>query len=577
MAKIVSTNREVADVLREISLFLEAEGVAFKPQAYAWAAEVVEALGEDIGTMYERCGTECLDALPGIGESIAGKIAELVTTGRMAYRDGLRKRHPFDIVGLTRIQEIGAKTALALYRKLGIKSVDDLERAARDGRIRTIPGFGRKREELILKGLGFLRGHAGRFRLHDALPAAEAIVTKLSKVPGVAHCDAAGSIRRRQETIGDIDLLLTSAKPAAAIAAFKALPEIEEIAEEGPTRLAVRYRMGMGGDLRVLRPNEYGSALLYFTGDKRHNILLRERAASMGMKLSEYGLFRGKTRVACETEEDVYARLGLDWIPPELRTASGEIEAAESGSLPDLLPYGSLRGDLQVQTDWSDGSASIAQMAEAGRASGLSYVAITDHTKSLAMANGLSEKRLREQGREIDALNKRIRGFRVLKSAECDVRKDGSLDLSDSALRSLDLVCVAVHTYFGLDENAQTERVIRAMRHPLVSVLLHPTGRIVNAREPYAIDMPRIVRAAKEYRVALEVNGSERLDLRDAHVRMAVDAGAKLVVNSDAHRPEDFANLAYGVATARRGWAERSDVLNARPVGVLLRALRKPR
>lgn len=575
MAQTLSTNRQVADALREISLFLEAEGVAFKPQAYARAAEVIDALGEDIGGMYIRCGTTCLDALPGIGESIAGKIVELVTTGRMAYHDGLRKRYPFDIVGLTRVQEIGPKTALALYRKLGIRTVDELERAAREGRIRTIPKFGRKREELILKGLGFFRAHAGRFRLHDALPVAEAIVAKLSKVPGVTHCDVAGSIRRRQETVGDIDLVLTSSSPAKAIAAFKALPEIEEITKDGPTRLAVRYRTGMNGDLRVLGPSEYGSALLYFTGDKRHNILLRERAAKMGMKLSEYGLFRGRTRVACKTEEDVYARLELDWIPPELRTASGEIEAAETHSLPELLPYGSLRGDLQVQTNWSDGSASVEEMAAAARARGLSYIAITDHTGSIAMANGLSERRLREQGREIDALNKRTRGFRILKSAECDVRKDGSLDLSDPALRSLDLVCVAVHSSFGLGEAAQTERVIRAMRHPLASVLFHPTGRLVNARDPYAIDMPRIIRAAKEYRVALEVNGSHRLDLRDAHVRMAVDAGARLVVNSDAHRPGDFANLALGIATARRGWAKRSDVLNAKPVGAFLRALGK--
>lgn len=575
MTKRAPTNKEIADILREISLFLEAEGVAFKPQAYERAAETVAALDEELSVVYGKCGTKCVDDLPGIGESITEKIVELVTTGRLKYYVALRKKYPIDMLGLTDIQDVGPRTALALYKRLRIRTKADLERAAKAGKIRKLPGFGRKSEEKILKGLGFLRMHVGRFRIHDALPLARAVVTAIKDVPGVTHCDVAGSVRRRQETIGDIDVLVTTSKPKLAIERFKKLPEIDEVLEEGPTKVTVRYRYGMNGDLRVLKPEEYGSALVYFTGDKRHNVAIRERAAKMGMKLSEYGLFKARKRVACRTEKEVYERLRMDWVPPEIRTNAGEIEAAIARGIPKLIEYESLKGDLQVQTDWTDGSAPIEEMARAAKARGLSYIAITDHTKALAMANGLDERRLRAQGREIDRINATLRGFRILKSTECDILKDGSLDLNDAALRTLDLVCVSVHSFFDLDEKEQTERVIRAMRHPLVNVLFHPTGRIVNAREAYKIDIARVIRAAKEYRVALEVNGSHRLDLKDTHVRMAVEAGAKLVVDSDAHAPQEFADLEHGVATARRGWAKAADVLNTRPAAALLRALKK--
>ncbi|NBS41307.1 DNA polymerase/3'-5' exonuclease PolX [bacterium] len=573
MKKHPATNADIGAILREIALFLSVEDVAFKPQAYEHAADTVTALDEELAVTYGRCGTKCIDDLSGIGESIAKKIAELVTTGRLKYYDALKKKYPFDMLGFASIEDVGPKTALALYRHLRVKTLRDLERAAKAGKIRKIAGFGRKREDHILKGLGFLQTHAGRFRLHDALPIAESIVAKLSSIEGVAHCNVAGSVRRRQETIGDIDILVTTSKPKLVIAAFKTLSELQEVVEEGPTKLAVRYRFGINGDLRILKPDEYGSALVYFTGDKRHNVAIRERAIKMGMKLSEYGLFKGTKRVACKTEEDVYAKLKMDWVPPEMRTDTGEVEAAIAHELPDLIPYGSIRGDLQVQTDWTDGSASIEEMARAAKAAGLSYIAITDHTKSLAMANGLDEKRLIAQGKEIDKLNKKLKGFRILKSTECDIKKDGSLDLSDAALKTLDLVCVSVHSFFDLDEKTQTDRVIRAMSHPLVNVLFHPTGRIVNAREPFKLDLPRVIEAAKKYNVALEVNGSHRLDLNDRHVRMAVEAGAKLVIDSDAHRPEEYALLGYGVATARRGWAKKSDVLNAKTAAELLKIL----
>jgi len=569
------SNREISDILREIGLILEAQGVAFKPEAYGRAADTILTLDEDLFSLYTKCGTRCIDDLPGIGESIAKKIKELVTTGRLNYFDELKHDYPMDMLALTSIQNVGPKTAVHLYKELKVKTLKDLERVVKAGKVRKIPGYGRKSEDAMLRGLGFMREHQGRFLLHDALPLAESIVERLKKVDGVTHVDIAGSIRRRKETIGDIDILLTTAKPELAIAAYKTLPEVTQVLEEGPTYVVVRYKFGMNGDLRILKPADYGTALVHYTGSKEHNILIRERARKFGLKLSEYGLFKAGKKIACRDEEAVYRKLNMSWIPPEIREATNEVDLAEKNEIPDLIEDGDLRGDLQVQTHWTDGSHSIEDMAHAAKKRGLSYIAITDHTQTLTMASGLDEKQLRKQGREIDKLNKKLRGFRLLKSTECDILKDGSLDLQDKALATLDLVCVSVHSFFHLSEQEQTERIIRALKHPLVNVLFHPTSRIVNRREPYAVDMPRIIRAAKEYNVALEVNGSDRLDLRDLHIRMAVEAGAKLVIDSDSHSPHEFDFLRYGVMNARRGWAKQSDVLNTKPVGAFLQAIKK--
>ncbi len=579
------TNKEIADILAEIGLFHEAEGVPFKPKAYETAADMIRALDEELASMYGRCGITCIDDLPGIGASIAEKIKELVTTGHLASYEQLKKEYPVDLPGITAIQNIGPKTALALYKKLKIKTVADLERAAKAGTIAGLPGFGKKTQENILQSIAFLQKDTGRFLLHQALPLSLAIVAKLKPLPGVTHCEAAGSIRRRKETIGDIDILITTSKPNLAIEKFKSLPEIERVTEEGPTKIGVRYRAGINGDLRILKPDEYGSALLYFTGSKEHNVNIRELAVKKGWKLSEYGLFsakrgsapggKGNKRIAGKTEEEIYKKFGMEWIPPEIREAHGEIEAAMAGKLPDLIPYGSIKGDLQVQTDWTDGSHSIEDMAAAAKKHGLSYIAVTDHTKSLAMTGGLNEKRLLAQGKEIDRLNKKLSGFRVLKSTECDIKKDGSLDLTDAALKTLDLVCVSVHSHFSMGTAEMTERIIRAMKHPLVHILFHPTGRILKQRDPYRLDLGKVIRAAKQYHVALEVNASERLDLSDLHIRQAIAAGIKLVINSDAHAPEHFKNIDFGVAQARRGWATKADVLNTKPVEAFLKALKK--
>lgn len=569
------TNRKIIDIFREIALYLRAEEIAFKPQAYEVASEGIAGLESELTNLYKQCGITCIDNIPGVGKDLSAKIEELVTTGKLDYYDQLKKKYPFDMLGICRIQDVGPKTVMRLYRALRIKTVADVERAAKQNKIANLPGMGKKSQDKILRSIKYLKGDAGRRIIHDVLPFARNIVEKLKMVPGTTHIDVAGSLRRRKETIGDIDLIATTSKPSELARAFKSLREIDAILEEGPSKLMVRYVNGLQGDLLILKPNEYGAALVHFTGSREHNILLRERAIKKGMKLSEHGLFKGKTRMTSRTEEQLYKHLGLQFIPPEIRVGGDEIEVASKKKIPELLPYGSLKGDLQIQTNWSDGNGSIEEMARAARKYGLSYMAVTDHTKSLTIAHGLDEKRLREQGRAIDKLNKKLRGFTVLKSTECDVFIDGKLDLPDSILETLDIVSISIHSNTSLSKKEMTERIIRAFKHPLVNIFFHPTGRIVGRREGYELEMDRVIRAAREHHVALEVNGSARLDLHEHYIRQAINEGVKLVVNSDAHDPLHFENLEYGIAQARKGWATKTDVLNTKSLKALLTALKK--
>lgn len=569
------TNRHIIDIFREIALYLRAQEVAFKPQAYEIAVEGIAGLESELADMYKECGITCIDDIPGVGKELSAKIEELITTGKLGYFNQLKKKYPFDMLGICKIQDVGPKTVMRLYRSLKTKTVADVERAAKQNKIASLPGMGKKSQDKILRGIEYLKGYAGRRIIHDVLPFARGIVEKLKTTPGTTHIDIAGSLRRRKETIGDIDLIATTSKPFELARRFKALREVDDVLEEGPSKLMVRYVNGLQGDLLILKPDEYGAALVHFTGSREHNILLRERAIKKGMKLSEHGLFRGKTRVTSRTEEQVYKHLGLQFIPPEIRVGNDEIEFAAKNNIPELVPYDSLKGDLQIQTDWSDGTGSIEEMARAAREYGLSYMAVTDHTKSLIVARGLNEKRLREQGREIDRLNKRLHGFTILKSTECDVNKDGSLDLPDSILKTLDIVCVSIHTNTSLPKKEMTERVIRAFKHPLTNIFFHPTGRIVGRRKGYELEMDRIIRAAREYHVALEINGSARLDLHEQYIRQAIAGGVNLVVNSDAHDPSHFENLEHGIAQARKGWATKADVLNTRPLKSFLASLKK--
>lgn len=572
-------NEEVARRLRELALFLEMDGVPYRPRAYEKAALAIEALGRPVAEIDAAQGAKGLDALPAIGQGIARRIEEILRTGTLAELERLRRRRPVDVLGLTAIEGLGPKKLRALHEALGVRSVEELAAACREQRVRALRGFGARTEARLLRGIEALEQGGGRHLLGAVWSLAEAIEARLAALRGVKQVCVAGSFRRRRETVGDLDFLAVAVRPEPVTAAFAGMPEVDLVHARGATGVRVRLRGGIDADLRVVGAESAGAALLYFTGSKAHNVALRRRAQGRGWLLNEYGLFAGKRRLAGADEEGIYERLGLRWVPPELREDRGELEAADTGSLPALLPHGALRGDLQVQTSWSDGAASIEEMVEAARALGLEYLAITDHTRDLAMARGLDEERLRAQAAAIRKLDRRLRGFRVLAGAEVNLREDGGLDVADEALAGLDVVGAAVHSHFDLSREQQTRRVLRALESPHVDVLFHPSARALGRRPPIALDWDAVFAAARRTGTVLEVDGMpDRLDLRDEHVRSALAAGVKLAVDSDAHRPEHLAYAdRFGVATARRGWATAADVVNAWPVERMLGALKGAR
>lgn len=569
-------NAEIADRLREMALFLEMEGVAFKPRAYEKAADAVESCEQPVHELLAEGGEKALDALPSVGKGIAERIAELLEKGRIADLEKLRAATPVDVLALTSVEGLGPRHVRALHDALGVRTLAQLEAACRAGKVRELPHFGARSEEKILRGIALHKAASGRLPIGEVWALAREIEARLASVRGVERAAIAGSLRRRKETIGDLDFLVVSAKPAPVMKAFVSMPEVVQVHAKGGTKAMVRLAIGIDADLRVVETESFGAALAYFTGSKDHNVALRRIAQEDGLKLSEYGLFRGARRIAGRTEEEVYEALGLPWIAPELRENAGEIEAARAGKLPDLISYGALRGDLQVQTDWTDGAASIEEMAAAAKRLGFEYIAITDHTRDLAMAQGSDEKKLREQAAAIRALDAKLRGFRVLSGAEVNIRRDGSLDVADEALAELDVVGAAVHSLFGQERSVATRRVIRAMENPHVDILFHPTGRQLGRREPIDLDIDAVIAAAKRTGTVLEIDGiPDRLDLKDEHVRKAVAAGVRLAIDSDAHHPAHlgFADE-FGVAVARRGWATAKDVVNTLPVRELLAALK---
>lgn len=572
------TNADVARLFREIAFLLDMEGVAFKPRAYEKAAHAIEAMTEPLTDVYRRGGLAALEAIPGVGRSLAEKIAEYLQSGRMSYYEELKAKYPIDLPSLMGIEGVGPKMIRTLYEELGVKTLDDLEQAARQGRIRHLPRFGEKMEQKILKGIEFRRRHGARFLLGEVLPLVDELRQRLAALRDVEIVEIAGSIRRRKETVGDADLLVVSRRPGPVMDFFVAQPEVLHVQTKGETKSSVKLKNGMDVDLRVVERESFGAALQYFTGSKDHNIELRRIAEKKGWKLNEYGLFKGRRRIAGRTEEEIYEALGLSYIPPELRENQGEIEAAREGRLPRLIPYGSLRGDLQVQTNWTDGANTIEEMALEAKRLGLQYIAITDHTRSLAMTGGSDEKKLLRQMREIDRLNEKLDGIRVLKGAEVNIQRDGTLDIRDDVLAQLDVVGVAVHSHFNLSRQEMTERIVRAMRHPYADILFHPTGRVLHKREPYDVDIDEIIRMAKETGTILEIDAyPERLDLKDEHIRRAVQAGVPLVIDSDAHHLNHFRVLDYGIAQARRGWARSEDILNTLPCDDFLARLKRRR
>ncbi len=568
-------NAEVATAFEEMADLLEIEGAnPFRVRAYRFAARTLRDLPAEVGEMVAK--GEDLTSLPGIGDDLAGKIKEILATGTAAALEAQRKRVPATLTELLRIPGLGPKRVKTLAHELKIRSLSELQTAAQAGRVRTLSGFGEKTEQHILDALATRLAEAPRVQRAVAIPYAEALVAYLEQSSGVSRVIAAGSYRRGLETIGDLDILVTAPAGRTVMDRFVAYQEVRDVLAHGATKSSVRLQSGLQVDLRVVPQESYGAALLYFTGSKSHNVVLRQLAQQRGLKLNEYGVFRGDKPVAGETEESVYASLGLPWIPPELREGRGEIDAAKAGRLPHLVDLQDLKGDLHAHTRATDGRNSLPEMAEAARLRGLRYFAITDHSRRLTMAKGLDSTRLLQQMEDIDQLNATLSGVTILKGIEVDILEDGSLDLPDEVLGRLDLVVGAVHSRFNLSNRRQTERIMKAMDHPHFSILAHPSGRLIGRREPYEVDMLGIIRKARERRCFLEINAHpERLDLTDIHCRMAKDEGVLLAVNTDAHSMLDLENARFGVGQARRGWLEKADVLNTRSYAEL-RKLLKP-
>ena len=569
-------NADVAAVLREIALFLQMEDEPFKPRAYEKAAQSLDVADEDCATLYAAGGVKALLGIPGIGKSIAEKIGELLATGTMTYREELYAKTPVDVAALTTVEGIGPKAVRVLWTELGVTDLASLEAAAQAGRIRDLPRFGQKSEEKILRGIAFAKSRSGRFPLGEVLPLIREIEARLAKLRGVERAVIAGSLRRRKEMVGDADLLVIAKNAVPVMEFVRGMPEVARVVAAGESKTSVKLASGLQLDVRVVPRASFGAALHYFTGSKAHNVLMRQIAIKKKLKLNEYGVFRDDASIAGATEEEVFAALDLPWIPPELREDQGEVEAARAGRLPRLIEPGSLRGDLQTQTSWTDGADTLDAMVAEAQRLGLSYMAITDHTRDLAMTGGADEAKIRLQGKAIDGLNAKLKGFRVLKGAEVNIRKDGTLDIADDCLAELDVVGIAVHSHFNLPRAEMTARVLRAMRNPHADVLFHPTARKVVGREPIDVDLDAVIACAKETGTILELDAyPERLDLKDDHVRRAIEAGVKIVIDSDAHSVAQLRFPAdYGIDQARRGWATAADVLNTLPVDDFLAALK---
>jgi DNA polymerase (family 10) len=556
------TNTEISNIFNQMADLLEIEGAnPFRVRAYRRAARTVSGYTHSMAELVRE--EEDLTELSGIGEDLSAKIKEIVETGRLAKLEEVKSRTPADLTRMLNVAGLGPKRVKALYKELGISTLAELEQAAAEGRIQELHGLGEKIEQQILKDLQREDRQDDRVRIDVAEEIIHPLVRYLRSLEGVERVEVAGSYRRRKETVGDLDLLTTSDRGKEISDRFVNYEDVVNVLSQGETRSTVEFRSGMQVDLRVVPEESYGAALFYFTGSKEHNIAIRNLALDQGLKVNEYGVFREEERVAGESEAGIYDLLGLAYIEPELREDRGEIEAAQKGTLPDLVTLEEIRGDLQCHTEASDGKATLREMAEAAQALGYDYLAITDHSAYIGIVQGLDEEGLAAQIEEIDRLNEALEGFRLLKAIEVDIMENGDLDLSDAILARLDLRVCAIHSKFNLSREAQTERIIRAMDNPYFNILAHPTGRRIGKRAPYAVDMERVLDAAQERGCFLEINAQpERLDLDDVAARMAKERGVKLAISTDAHRPAALDLMRYGVDQARRGWLEAEDVLN---------------
>ena len=571
-------NREIAAVFEEISnlmkILQDDAKWTFKAAAYDRAKRSIEGFPERLEDIARDPNRKLTD-IPGIGADLAKKIDELVETGKSSYHQEQLAKIPHSLLDLLQLQTVGPQKVRLFYQQANIHSVDELEAAAKEGRLRGLPGMSEKSEENILKAIEVFRRAAGRFRLDTAYETAEVLTAWLRDSKTVEEVTPAGSLRRGRETVGDLDLLVAGRDPVSIADHFVKFPGIAAILAKGEDKVSVKLKNDLQVDVRMIARSAYGAALHYFTGSKEHNVALRDRAKRQGLKLSEYGLFDGEKVLASRTEEEIFAKFGLPWIPPELRENLGEIEAAEKDELPKLIELGDMRGDLQMHTTASDGHASIEGMAAAAKELGYQYILITDHSKAVTVANGLEEKRAAEHIRRIHAARKKVKGIEIWAGSEVDILGDGSLDYPDELLKQFDIVLASVHSRMTMPAEEMTTRLLRALENPYVRILGHPTGRLILRRDPFLFDLEKVFAAAKKFGVILELNGNpERLDLCDRHVKLARERGMKIIISTDAHDPEHFKLMRYGVITARRGWMEKSGVLNTLPPEKLLASLR---
>ena len=572
---MVIRNSDIADVFDRIADYLEIEGEnPFKIRAYRNASRTIRGLGPELKDMV--AGGENLTELPSIGKELAAKIVEMLDTGTLQALEKLKEKVPAGVIEMLRIPGLGPKRVAAVYRELKVESLEALKAAAEAGRIRALPGFGEKTEQHIREAIAALTLRPPRVSIALARPQVEELVACLQQTPGVIEVAVAGSFRRSRETVGDIDILVAAGEDRPVMERFTSHEDVGQIMAQGPTKSSILLRSGLQVDLRRVAPESFGAALQYFTGSQAHNIALRRIARQGGLKINEYGVFSTGGKVAGESEESVYRALDLPWIPPELREDRGEIEAAGAGRLPELVDIADIKGELHSHTSATDGRDSLEEMALAAIRRGLTYLAVTDHSQQLKIVGGLDERRLLAQMEEIDRLNSKLKGITLLKGVEVEILQDGRLDLPEDVLKQLDLVIGSIHSHFRLPIQKQTERILRAMDQRFFSILAHPSGRLINEREPYEVDLAAIIRKAQERGCFLELNANpQRLDLTDTGCQMAKEAGVLVAINTDAHSTAEFGHLRYGIGQARRGWLEKKDVLNTRPLAELLKLLKQ--
>jgi DNA polymerase (family 10) len=568
-------NIDYARLFEEIADLLEIQDAnPFRIRAYRNAARTIETLSQPIESLLEDEDAK-LEDLPGIGKGAASRIRELHDTGQIEYLIELRKEVPATLIEIMHIPGLGPKRARQVWQGLDVTTIDELEEAANDGRLSELSGFGPTLQARVLKGIEELKARAGRFKLSDADIYVVPLIAYLKKSTGLVDLEVAGSYRRRNETVGDIDILATTDEGSSIMDDFVAYPDARDVLVAGHTKSSIRLESGLQVDLRLVDRESYGAAMVYFTGSKAHNIVIRGISRERGIKINEYGVFKGDELIAGQTEEDVYESIDLPWIEPELREDRGEIAAAADGRLPKLIKRKDIRGDLQMHTQYSDGKNTVDEMVRACDELGYKYMAITDHGPALAMA-GLKPEDFRKQYKEIEKVQKKYDSIRILKSAEVDIMADGSLDLDDDLLAEMDIVVISVHHKLNMSRVEMTRRITKAMQHPMVNILAHPTGRLINRREPYPVDVEELVKVAQDHGIMLELNAQpDRLDLRDFHLQMAREAGVKIVISTDAHRTGELDFVNYGVDQARRGWLEKKDVANTYTLKQFLKLLEK--